>query len=137
MSAVPLPHDLPHFYTLTAPCAVTVPKVCRDFVRTVLGVSGLAYLADAAALCTSELATNSHLYAGGELSLGLAIDPDRVRIDVRDGSDTLPAPRRPPGHATGGRGLLLVDAMADGCGVTTRPTGKSIWFELLVQRTRT
>jgi anti-sigma regulatory factor (Ser/Thr protein kinase) len=128
------PADPPLTYTLLAPAVATAPRVCRDFVRSALNASGLAGLADAAALCTSELATNVHLHAKGDIRLGLAIEPTRIRIDVHDGSDGLPTPRRPSGHDTHGRGLFLVTALSDVCGVApdSDGNGKGVWFELNV-----
>ncbi|MCQ8193548.1 hypothetical protein [Streptomyces rugosispiralis] len=50
----------PYRYTLSAPALPTSPRLCRDFVRGVFTASGLDQLAEAAAICTSELVTNVH-----------------------------------------------------------------------------
>jgi hypothetical protein len=54
-----------------------------------------------------------------------------VRVEVADGSDQLPAPSCGLRlDAETGRGLLLLDAMADKWGVDAgRRGGKTVWFE--------
>jgi hypothetical protein len=54
----------------------------------------------------------------------------RMRIEVTDTSDDLPHKRRPGELASSGRGLMLIELLADVWGVDPRGEGKSIWFEL-------
>lgn len=59
-----------------------------------------------------------------------------LRVEVHDSLARRPGPRVPeqPGeHGTSGRGLLLVEALADSWGVHARDTGKVVWFELDVR----
>ncbi|MFE7120877.1 ATP-binding protein [Streptomyces sp. NPDC057654] len=120
------------------PSTPTAPKICRDFVRSVLAASGLEHLAEVAVLCTSELVTNVHQHAKGDVLLVAAVEPAHVRIEVRDdgpGLAELPATRRAAESGdTNGRGLFLVYAMADLCGVTAAAVGggKGVWFQLNV-----
>jgi hypothetical protein len=45
--------------------------------------------------------------------------------------DRLPSPQLPGPHTESGRGLLLVDALAERCGVTPgMPPCKTVWAEL-------
>lgn len=53
--------QLTYEYSLFAPADVTAPRLCRDFVRTVLSTHDREHLITPAALCTSELVTNVHL----------------------------------------------------------------------------
>ncbi|MCZ4120747.1 ATP-binding protein [Streptomyces sp. H39-S7] len=124
--------QLPHTYTLFTPGTATAPKVCRDFVRSALGAEGLGRLADTAAVCTSELVTNVHLHVGGEVHLRLAVEREEVRVAVYDGGggSGRPVPRRAGVGELGGRGLFLVTALADGCGVTAARPGTGVWFTL-------
>ncbi|GAA1355892.1 hypothetical protein GCM10009612_21020 [Streptomyces beijiangensis] len=57
-------------------------------------------------------------------------------IEVTDSrGDRLPAPQPPPGAAESGRGLLLVEALADRWGVSLGPTPrKTVWAELDLPR---
>ncbi|GLV79300.1 MULTISPECIES: ATP-binding protein [Streptomyces] len=125
--------ERPHRYTLTAPALPTSPRLCRDFVRGVFTASGLNELADAAALCTSELVTNVHRHGKGDVRMAASVQHDRVRVTVHDDSPELPSPRRAMGNETNGRGLFLVTALSDLCGMTidepANGTGKSVWFE--------
>ncbi|MFE9649078.1 ATP-binding protein [Streptomyces sp. NPDC006365] len=124
--------ELPLTYTLVTPAVVTSPKVCRDFVRYTLETLGLGGLADTAALCTSELVTNVHRHAEGDVHLRAAVEATHVRVAVYDGSTRLPSPRRASVGDDGGRGLFLVTALSDGCGVTPTEQGKGVWFQLNV-----
>jgi anti-sigma regulatory factor (Ser/Thr protein kinase) len=69
------------------------------------------------ALVTSELATNAVLHAGTELQIRVSFDEHEVRIEVADGLYTRPEQARPRPLDTGGRGLMLVDALVDEWGV--------------------
>ncbi|NGO14852.1 ATP-binding protein [Streptomyces sp. HC44] len=123
--------ELPLTYTLFTPAVVTSPKVCRDFVRSTLETIGLGELADTAALCTSELVTNVHRHAPGDVHLRAAVARTHVRVAVYDGSPrTLSASRRTSPQDTGGRGLFLVTALSDLCGVMSTEQGKGVWFQL-------
>ncbi|MGW3202825.1 ATP-binding protein [Streptomyces sp. NPDC001135] len=53
-----------------------------------------------------------------------------VRVEVADRSSRAPVPRCVGGDATGGRGLALVDCLADRWGWSPEGAGKSIWCEL-------
>ncbi|WP_306820005.1 hypothetical protein [Streptomyces sp. DSM 40750] len=54
-----------------------------------------------------------------------------VRVEVGDGSEQLPVVREDlASEAVGGRGLVLLDAVADKWGVGPRLAGgKTVWFE--------
>ncbi len=55
-------------------------------------------------------------------------DGNQIRVEVSDVSTLSPTIREPsPG---GGRGLRLVEALADRWGVESRPDGKVVWFEV-------
>ncbi|MFF7354296.1 MULTISPECIES: ATP-binding protein [Streptomyces] len=55
---------------------------------------------------------------------------DTVRVEVADSSSCAPVPRCAGSDATGGRGLALVDCLADRWGWSPEGVGKSIWCEL-------
>jgi anti-sigma regulatory factor (Ser/Thr protein kinase) len=120
----------PQSYTLFTPSGVHSPKICRDFVRSTLATLGLGELADTAALCTSELVTNVHRHAKGDVHLRTRIEPTRIRVAVYDGCPELPSPRRARSGEENGRGLFLVTALSDVCGVTRAAHGKGVWFQL-------
>jgi anti-sigma regulatory factor (Ser/Thr protein kinase) len=104
----------------------------RRAVCTELAARGVAReLIDVVELMASELLTNAVLHAQGGIRLVLAVDDDVVRVEVRDESPGQPLLRCPPGDATSGRGIGIVDALASRWGVEPVPGGgKSVWFEV-------
>ncbi|MFE4868604.1 SpoIIE family protein phosphatase [Streptomyces sp. NPDC056682] len=89
---------------------------------------------DSAVLMISEMITNVLVHTDGDAVLvAEACGPlgtRRLRVEVADASDELPHRRRPGEMASSGRGLLLMQMLADAWGVDPRGDGKSIWFEL-------
>ncbi|RCH66358.1 GAF domain-containing protein [Streptomyces sp. SDr-06] len=89
---------------------------------------------DSAVLMISEMITNVLVHTDGDaLLVAEARGPlgtRRLRVEVADASDELPHRRRPGEMASSGRGLILMEMLADAWGVDPRGDGKSIWFEL-------
>ncbi|MCP9943783.1 ATP-binding protein [Streptomyces somaliensis] len=85
-----------------------------------------------AELLASELVTNAlvHTEYGAVVTATLA--GDVLRVEVRDFAPEPPDPHLPvTDDGTHGRGLLLVQALADEWGVRVQGAGKAVWFELL------
>lgn len=102
----------------------------RRFVAGRLGDAGLDGLADTAMLLVSELVANAVLHAHTDLILVVRIDAERVTVEVHDGSDDAPAPKNYSTLSGTGRGLVLVEGLADRWGVEPTHGGKYVWFEL-------
>ncbi|MFG2625084.1 SpoIIE family protein phosphatase [Streptomyces sp. NPDC048473] len=89
---------------------------------------------DAAVLMFSEMVANVLVHTDGDALMVAEATGEhgerRLRIEVADGSDELPHKRRPGEMASSGRGLVLMEMLADVWGVDPRGAGKSIWFEL-------
>ncbi|MFI2350506.1 SpoIIE family protein phosphatase [Streptomyces sp. NPDC019443] len=89
---------------------------------------------DSAVLMVSEMVTNVLVHTDGHALLVAEVARGdaarRLRVEVADTSDELPHRRRPGEMASSGRGLLLMEVLADAWGVDPRGEGKSIWFEL-------
>jgi anti-sigma regulatory factor (Ser/Thr protein kinase) len=84
-------------------------------------------------LLVSELVTNSVQHASvaaeDSITLLLAIDDHKVRVEVRDGGPGFEPPSEPPrDDADAGWGLFLVEQLADGWGVSE--AGNGVWFEI-------
>ncbi len=104
----------------------------RRRVREVCGaLLGAPDRCDTLVLLTSELVTNAVMHAGGRVEVAVeVVGTRRLRVEVRDGSRELPRVQDADSDAMGGRGLLLVDKLADAWGVEIAREGKSVWFEL-------
>ncbi|MBQ0828721.1 ATP-binding protein [Streptomyces tagetis] len=92
---------------------------------------------DPARLLVAELANNAAAHGrvpGRDFRLVLYVVGDTLRIEVTDTrGEELPEPRIPAPDAESGRGLLLVEALADRWGVTEdRFPRKTVWAELCV-----
>jgi len=127
--------QLAHEYSLFAPGDATAPRVCRDFVRAVLFTHDREPLVMPAALCTSELVTNVHLHTKGTAMVRIRLTPARLRVSVFDESPDPPVVAHPVAGvvACWGRGLALVEEVADMWGVAAERAGryaKGVWFEL-------
>lgn len=77
-------------------------------------------------LTVSELITNAHVHARSDAELVLTWDSQCLHVSVHDSGGEMPAPRQADATATGGRGLALVDAVADHWHTHTRPDGKTV-----------
>jgi anti-sigma regulatory factor (Ser/Thr protein kinase) len=88
-------------------------------------------LAELARLLVSELSTNAVVHAAGEsFEVRVRSFDSCVRIEVFDESTTVPVALEPDPWRVGGRGLVLVDTLANRWGVDRQPDGKTVWFEL-------
>lgn len=110
----------------------------RRWARSRLVGSGIGDdepLADTLILLISELVTNAVVHTGCPAVLRMLFgsgvaEAGTVRVEVADISARPPQPRRAEGQDTGGRGLELVDGLADRWGWQREGTGKSIWCEV-------
>lgn len=105
----------------------------RRILRAHLRTWGLTEVMDAAQLCVSELVTNviKHVGAGTPTILALSMNGTLLRVEVQD-PDTraLPVLVSAASDAGSGRGLALVDAVAERWGVGLVPDRKITWCEL-------
>ena len=113
------------------PVGASVPlarHVTLDVLRGWQSVHDL----DDAALLVSELLSNVVDHARDEtvLTLELALAEGWLRISVADGSSIRPVVRELAQDRPRGRGLQLVEAIADRWGAEDHHGGKRVWFEL-------
>ncbi|WP_371102330.1 ATP-binding protein [Streptomyces sp. PU_AKi4] len=90
---------------------------------------------EAAEHLVAELAANAATHGrltGRDFRLALLTDGATLRIEVTDTrGDDLPSRRAPAPDVESGRGLLLVEALADRWGVDLGPVPcKTVWAEL-------
>jgi anti-sigma regulatory factor (Ser/Thr protein kinase) len=119
--------------TTSLPSNSSSPSAARAFVRDVLAEWGLDELEPDACLVASELVTNGLRHGGGVESITLTANNRYLQVAVADRA-AMRSPRRLYRELTaeGGRGIALVEAVADTWG-TTRPRahqGKAVWCRL-------
>jgi anti-sigma regulatory factor (Ser/Thr protein kinase) len=105
----------------------TVAGLCRDLDTEVVEV---------AQLLTTELVTNALKHGRGDITLGITIATEDLRIDVTDDGPGHPEIGCGGPDELGGRGLMVVEALASMWGVAPalRASGKTVWFSLPASR---
>ncbi|MET9657681.1 SpoIIE family protein phosphatase [Streptomyces sp. NPDC006510] len=107
----------------------------RHMIRAAVRAWGAKTRADEVELAADELITNAlmHTDGGAIVTIRVLTGPERrLRVDVEDRSSALPR-RRDAGEAgVSGRGLMLVDRLADLWGVESRGSGKCVWCEFVI-----
>jgi anti-sigma regulatory factor (Ser/Thr protein kinase) len=107
----------------------------RGLVRLVLSAWDLEDATATAQLVASELLTNAVRASAAArcpvVGLRLTCRPRSLMVAVWDASPGLPAPRHGgPADALGGRGLVLVETLADRWGCDPADGGKLVYAEL-------
>ncbi|MDQ3384829.1 MAG: ATP-binding protein [Actinomycetota bacterium] len=115
---------------LQLPSAPTSVGEARRFVAAALDALGAHGVQEVAALLTSELVTNAVVHVGGAIRIRVTGGAGTVRIAVEDASPAKPQPREAGDRAVTGRGLNLVEQLAERWGVDDVDGGKVVWFEL-------
>jgi anti-sigma regulatory factor (Ser/Thr protein kinase) len=87
------------------------------------------------ALIASELATNSVRHAATAFQIRVERLPDRVHLEVEDDGEGQPVVRTPGPTDTSGRGLQIVQALADAWGVIPKEesAGKTVWATIALR----
>ncbi|WP_432027573.1 SpoIIE family protein phosphatase [Streptomyces sp. 1222.5] len=105
----------------------------RRFTRRTLRTWGVERdTLDAALLVVSELVTNALVHTGGPVRLDMSLVNHRLRLAVADSSPRSPMKPASIGwEATGGRGILLVEAVSAAWGTIPVSGGKQVWADLV------
>jgi anti-sigma regulatory factor (Ser/Thr protein kinase) len=116
---------------------LTAVAEIRHALRDLLWQWGKRDTAEVAELLASELVTNALVHTDDGAVVTATVDADTLRVEVRDFVPGLPAEQVPTAghpptadHRTHGRGLVLVQSLADAWGIRTHGLGKVVWFEL-------
>jgi anti-sigma regulatory factor (Ser/Thr protein kinase) len=111
----------------------TSPGSARRFVRQTLERWGCDELAEVAVLLVSELATNAVLHARTTFEVALDQNPAQgtIEVAITDRSPAQPALKHYSVESGTGRGLRLVDELAESWGIDSATgEGKRVWFVL-------
>lgn len=107
----------------------------RHMIRAAVRAWGARERADEIELAADELITNALMHTDGSAIVTLRVITGaerRLRVEVEDSSSALPRRREAGESGVSGRGLLLVDRLADVWGVDARGSGKCVWCEFMV-----
>ncbi len=115
------------------PASRSVPEARRR-VSATLADWGLDGLADTVVLLVSEIVTNAVLHARTDLTVSVSEEGTGVRVSVADGSPLPPALRRHSATSTTGRGIQLLDMLADSWHAESSAQGKVVWFTVTSER---
>ncbi|WP_055491208.1 SpoIIE family protein phosphatase [Streptomyces sp. TP-A0356] len=107
----------------------------RHMIRAAVRAWGAGERSDEIELVADELITNVLMHTEGSAVVtlrGMTGHDRRLRVEVEDSSSALPRRREAGESGVSGRGLLLVDRLADVWGVEARGGGKVVWCEFMV-----
>ncbi|MGY5532191.1 SpoIIE family protein phosphatase [Streptomyces sp. C-3] len=107
----------------------------RHLIRAAVRSWGSGERADEIELAADEMIVNALMHTEGSAVVTLRVltgTERRLRVEVEDTSSALPRRREAGEDGVSGRGLFLVDRLADGWGVEARGTGKCVWCEFVV-----
>jgi anti-sigma regulatory factor (Ser/Thr protein kinase) len=126
------PSPDPHHVLVAVALAASMEAAsqARGVVRDLLRQGHRPDMVDTACLLTSELVANAVVHAGAPVELVVDLDKARLAVEVIDASSSRLAPRDAAPLDTSGRGLAMVEHLADAWGVTPVLPGKSVWFSL-------
>ena len=116
------------------PGDLRAPAAARRFVdaplRDMLGRADRPTAEDVV-LVVSELVTNAVRASADVIGLSLTVEDDRIEVEISDDASGWPTPRQPDWEDPSGRGLAIVDELADRWQTTELYPGKRItvtWF---------
>lgn len=111
-------------------------RAARRFVLSVVGLDHGTE--DDVELMVSELASNVILHACTPFTIRVDHDEANqvLRVECHDRARTLPVLKNYGLGAVTGRGLQIIDHLADRWGVEVDHDGKTVWFELGLEESR-
>lgn len=116
---------------------VQAPREARELVADACQEWGVPEAAMAAEIIASELVTNAVRHAGTAIDLRMTLRDHRLRVSVHDRNGQ-PARMQTPAEADDhGRGLLIVEAVANAWGNVPLAGGKVVWAAVRVPPART
>ncbi|MFJ6129465.1 ATP-binding protein [Streptomyces griseoviridis] len=132
-------HPAAHHFAIRLSATPRGARGARLLATAWLSLWGLpAYKSQSARHLVAELLANAATHGrvpGRDAHLALTLRDNTLRIEVTDtrddGTDIPRSPQPPSPDAESGRGLLIVEALADRWGVETGPVPrKTVWAEL-------
>ena len=112
------------------PSSLNSPQLARAFLRSTLETWKLDGFGEVTKLLATELVANVVTHVGAPMTLRVQRGPSTMRVEIEDPSTEVPIVRHPNPAEEHGRGVLLIDELADAWGVEPRADGKTVWFEI-------
>jgi anti-sigma regulatory factor (Ser/Thr protein kinase) len=106
-------------------------RLSRSVVRRIVASCPPEFV-DSASLLTDELVTNAIRHGRPPIVLTIRFDSGALLIEVVDCGTGHPVPRQVDASAERGRGLAIVEQVADDWGVQELTEGKRVWCSLAV-----
>lgn len=122
----------PSRYRRLLPASPGAAALARHVVAEACRAWNLPDVVEDAQIVVTELVANAVLHAGGDTRLTVVLERRYLHVSVWDRSP-LAAVRAWPG-TRGGRGLVLVEALATSWGSTPMAGGKAVWATLRLDR---
>jgi DNA-binding NarL/FixJ family response regulator len=113
------------------PADPTSGSHARRQLRAVLDDWRLDALFDDAALLTTELVNNAVVHARSDVMVTAELRDDALRIAVTDTGEGTPYRPHADMTATHGRGIMLVEGVANAWGTAVNGETKTVWFDLV------
>ena len=121
----------------TIECSPRAPSEARQAVGALSGAVGREVLRDVE-LLVSELVTNSVRHSGSPEPIHLRawLRSGGLKVEIADGGSSFEARSGGAAHdAEGGRGLMILEALAERWGVS-HDVRSRVWFEIAPQALR-
>ncbi len=123
-------NHVPSVQHWTFPASTEAVAAARNTVADAVAIAGYPELVEPARLIVGELASNSVLHAASPFHVRVSCQPPALRIEIADDSGIEPTLRSPEPERPGGRGMMIVAALASSWGTISSPAGKTVWVEL-------
>lgn len=81
-------------------------------------------------LVANEIVTYALQHTDGPVALSVKLAGDVLTVGVSDGGPSLPRTSDARGHALGGHGMLIVEALSTSWSVERRNGGRTVWAHL-------
>jgi serine phosphatase RsbU (regulator of sigma subunit)/anti-sigma regulatory factor (Ser/Thr protein kinase) len=110
-------------------------RSARHMIRAAVRAWGARERADEIELAADEMITNALMHTDGGAIVTIRVLSGverRLRAEVEDRSSALPRRREAGESGVSGRGLMLVDRLAEAWGVESRGSGKCVWCEFII-----
>ncbi|MFF3459265.1 SpoIIE family protein phosphatase [Streptomyces sp. NPDC002730] len=110
-------------------------RSARHMIRAATGAWGARERSDEIELAADEMITNALMHTDGGAIVTIRVLSGverRLRVEVEDRSSALPRRRDAGESGVSGRGLMLVDRLAEAWGVESRGSGKCVWCEFMI-----